>query len=279
MDRTIGDLECDGRLRDIRGQRGVDPLSLAAGVVDLRARRPLHGRTSQGRKQWFRMHDIFGRRRVVRPGSLQRLSDLLHQRVDEHVRAGHGKLQRGGRLSIQRLSESHVESCARVRGFDASSGSCGECTTHSGALSSSCDSCTASVCSHDSYCCNTAWDSQCVSEVTTYCGASTCSDGGTVDSGADAAQDSSVDAAKDSSVDAAKDSASDSSADAPVDAPSDSGVVPPLCRHPRWLRFRFPPSHSEFLAMFVRLTPTIRRASQTRFSAQYSPACSRRAYP
>ena len=117
-------------------------------------------------------------------------------------------------------------------GSDAGSGSCGECTTHSGALSSSCDSCTAAVCSHDSYCCKTAWDSQCVSEVTTYCGASTCSDGGLVDSGADAAQDSSVDAAKDSSVDAVVDSASDSSADGPVDSPSDSGVVPPTLPSP-----------------------------------------------
>jgi hypothetical protein len=64
-------------------------------------------------------------------------------------------------------------------------GTCGECTTHKTPLSSSCDSCTASVCSHDSYCCKTAWDSQCVGEVTTYCGAAACSsDAGTSDSGA-----------------------------------------------------------------------------------------------
>jgi hypothetical protein len=65
-------------------------------------------------------------------------------------------------------------------------GACGECTTHKTPLSSSCDSCTASVCSHDSYCCKTAWDSQCVGEVKTYCGSSACSssgDAGTTDSG------------------------------------------------------------------------------------------------
>jgi hypothetical protein len=66
-----------------------------------------------------------------------------------------------------------------------SGGSCGECKTHSTPLTSSCDSCTGAVCSHDSYCCKTAWDSQCVGEVTTYCGASACSaDAGAPDSGA-----------------------------------------------------------------------------------------------
>jgi len=45
------------------------------------------------------------------------------------------------------------------------------CSTGS-ALTASCSSCAAAVCSHDSYCCTTAWDSICVSEVPTYCGMS-----------------------------------------------------------------------------------------------------------
>lgn len=45
-------------------------------------------------------------------------------------------------------------------------------------LVASCDSCATSICASDSYCCNTAWDSQCVSEVSSICGSSTCSSGG-----------------------------------------------------------------------------------------------------
>jgi hypothetical protein len=39
-------------------------------------------------------------------------------------------------------------------------------------LTSSCDSCAADICSQDSYCCTTKWDSQCVSEVSSICGES-----------------------------------------------------------------------------------------------------------
>ncbi|MBW2453336.1 MAG: hypothetical protein JRI68_02445 [Deltaproteobacteria bacterium] len=46
------------------------------------------------------------------------------------------------------------------------------------ALSASCDTCAASVCANDPYCCDTAWDSVCVSEVAQYCGTNTCSGGG-----------------------------------------------------------------------------------------------------
>jgi hypothetical protein len=38
-----------------------------------------------------------------------------------------------------------------------------------GPLGSSCDSCAADVCYYDSYCCDTAWDAQCVAEVDAYC--------------------------------------------------------------------------------------------------------------
>jgi Subtilase family len=41
-----------------------------------------------------------------------------------------------------------------------------------------CDTCAAEVCATDSYCCNTAWDSVCVGEVTSVCGQS-CSGGTT----------------------------------------------------------------------------------------------------
>jgi len=38
------------------------------------------------------------------------------------------------------------------------------------AVSATCDSCVASICSVDSFCCTTAWDSICVGEVTSVCG-------------------------------------------------------------------------------------------------------------
>ena len=50
----------------------------------------------------------------------------------------------------------------------------GVCTQGT-SIASSCDSiCVAPLCTHDPYCCNTAWDSICVSEVPTYCGGNTC---------------------------------------------------------------------------------------------------------
>jgi len=41
-----------------------------------------------------------------------------------------------------------------------------------GALVASCDSCAAQICDADPYCCNTAWDGVCVSEVNSVCGLS-----------------------------------------------------------------------------------------------------------
>lgn len=45
------------------------------------------------------------------------------------------------------------------------------CTANLGYLTMGCDSagCVTNVCSSDSYCCDTDWDSLCVSEVATYC--------------------------------------------------------------------------------------------------------------
>ena len=57
--------------------------------------------------------------------------------------------------------------------------SCGTTTTcthpictSGGKLKSTCDACAAQICAQDSYCCNTLWDSQCVSEVSSICGES-----------------------------------------------------------------------------------------------------------
>jgi hypothetical protein len=52
-----------------------------------------------------------------------------------------------------------------------SSGGCAHSTCSAGSpLSDACDSCTATVCSADSYCCNNKWDSICVSEASELCG-------------------------------------------------------------------------------------------------------------
>ena len=57
-------------------------------------------------------------------------------------------------------------------------GSCDHspCST-GGALDASCDSCAATVCQADSYCCNNSWDDVCVDEAAQMCG-STCNGGG-----------------------------------------------------------------------------------------------------
>ena len=44
-----------------------------------------------------------------------------------------------------------------------------DCTT-GGALTSGCNSCVTSICSQDSFCCNTSWDSICVGGVSSICG-------------------------------------------------------------------------------------------------------------
>jgi hypothetical protein len=50
------------------------------------------------------------------------------------------------------------------------------CTPDIGALTMGCDpkGCVTSVCSNDSYCCDTEWDSICTGEVATYCPPYTC---------------------------------------------------------------------------------------------------------
>ena len=48
-----------------------------------------------------------------------------------------------------------------------------ECTTGA-ALDKTCSACATAVCKKDSVCCNTKWDSICVSEVNDYCTTKTC---------------------------------------------------------------------------------------------------------
>lgn len=52
-------------------------------------------------------------------------------------------------------------------------GSCAHAICSTGVkLSGTCDACAGDICSYDSYCCNTKWDAQCVSEVSSICGES-----------------------------------------------------------------------------------------------------------
>jgi hypothetical protein len=44
--------------------------------------------------------------------------------------------------------------------------------TQGGALDPSCDPCVDTICSVDPFCCDTEWDSLCVEEVASECGAS-----------------------------------------------------------------------------------------------------------
>lgn len=55
-------------------------------------------------------------------------------------------------------------------GGSTGSGSCGhDACTAGDPLDPSCGGCESTVCTNDSYCCSTAWDSACVSEVDQYC--------------------------------------------------------------------------------------------------------------
>ena len=61
-------------------------------------------------------------------------------------------------------------------GTDSGGGDAGSCAhpicSTGTKLTSSCDPCATKICGQDSYCCNTAWDSICVSEVKSICGQS-----------------------------------------------------------------------------------------------------------
>jgi hypothetical protein len=63
------------------------------------------------------------------------------------------------------------ESCSGGGGGGGGGSTCSHSICSSGtSLTGTCDSCASEICSQDSYCCDTKWDSQCVSEVTSICG-------------------------------------------------------------------------------------------------------------
>jgi hypothetical protein len=70
------------------------------------------------------------------------------------------------------------QTCGSTGTCTGGGGTCSHpiCSTGS-SLTGSCDSCAASICAVDSYCCTTAWDSVCVGEVSSVCG-QTCGGGG-----------------------------------------------------------------------------------------------------
>ena len=56
-------------------------------------------------------------------------------------------------------------------------GGCHDLCAAGDAMDPGCDPCAATLCAEDDYCCSTAWDSLCVSEVDQYCD-NACSGGG-----------------------------------------------------------------------------------------------------
>lgn len=70
-----------------------------------------------------------------------------------------------------------LQACGTNQGGGNGSGTCShDVCDEGGALNGSCDSCAATVCAADPYCCDTAWDDVCVSEAQDMCGA--CAGGG-----------------------------------------------------------------------------------------------------
>ncbi len=66
-----------------------------------------------------------------------------------------------------------VGEVSSICGQSCGGGSCAHPICSVGAkLKKSCDSCATNICTQDPYCCNTQWDSQCVSEVSSICGES-----------------------------------------------------------------------------------------------------------
>jgi hypothetical protein len=78
---------------------------------------------------------------------------------------------------IQQQVAAHGGSGGATGGSGGGS-TCAHATCASGGkLAASCDPCAQAICAQDSYCCATAWDSQCVGEVESICG-QTCGGGG-----------------------------------------------------------------------------------------------------
>ena len=79
--------------------------------------------------------------------------------------------------STEVCSNSIDDDCDGLVDEGCSTGSCShdKCVT-GGPLLSSCNSCVSQICTADPYCCNTSWDSICVSEVRTVCNSLVCSE-------------------------------------------------------------------------------------------------------
>jgi hypothetical protein len=70
-----------------------------------------------------------------------------------------------------------VDDAGQDAGFEGG-GSCAHSPCSVGvALTAGCGSCVGTVCAADRYCCTTAWDATCVSEVASLCGAAACAAG------------------------------------------------------------------------------------------------------
>jgi V8-like Glu-specific endopeptidase len=91
--------------------------------------------------------------------------DLVNAWIQQQIAAHGGS---GGSSSSSSSSSSSTGSSSSSSG---SGGTCAHALCSTGAkLTSTCDSCAATVCAADSYCCSTKWDAQCVGEVTSFCG-------------------------------------------------------------------------------------------------------------
>nr|HEX4314137.1 S53 family peptidase [Kofleriaceae bacterium] len=79
-------------------------------------------------------------------------------------------------ICVGEVSSICGESCTGGGGGGSGSGGGSTCShsicSQGKKLTKTCDSCAADICSEDSYCCSTKWDSQCVSEVGSICGES-----------------------------------------------------------------------------------------------------------
>jgi hypothetical protein len=73
------------------------------------------------------------------------------------------------------------EDCSTCELDCGSCGGTGDCShdvcTGGGPLDPSCDACTSAVCSADTFCCTDSWDTYCIDEATSLCGAA-CTGGG-----------------------------------------------------------------------------------------------------
>jgi hypothetical protein len=86
----------------------------------------------------------------------------------------------GGSVQCQANNSPQTEQCGDGLDNDCDGQTDEGCCAHSlcttgGPLTASCDSCVATVCANDPFCCNSGWDGLCVSQVATECNSTQCS--------------------------------------------------------------------------------------------------------